>query len=202
MKEIIQTVRIKSQSTKTFIDVNKIDLFEHNFSCKCFSFLFFSFFISCHGYFLTLVQGHLYFNNFQHLLLHTILPTENTILPTERGWSGGAKVLGKLPVPGRPTNLDYSRTGAYCACSRCGWGLFGHFFSYLSLLFLSPSLSGRRPDIDWNTVSKGRKAQNNQPTKIANWKQISLDQREAKQSLRRWNHTWLNLSKSSSQEPN
>ena len=22
-----------------------------------------------------------------------------------RGWSGGAKVLGKLPVPGRPTNL-------------------------------------------------------------------------------------------------
>ena len=24
------------------------------------------------------------------------------------GWSGGAKVLGKLPVLGRPTNLDYS----------------------------------------------------------------------------------------------
>ena len=48
-------------------------------------------------------------------------------------------MLGKLPVPGRPTNLDYSR--AYCACSRCGWGLFGHFFSHLSLLFfLSPSL--------------------------------------------------------------
>ena len=23
-----------------------------------------------------------------------------------RGWSGGAKVLGKLPVPGRPTNLE------------------------------------------------------------------------------------------------
>ena len=23
-----------------------------------------------------------------------------------RGWSGGAMVLGKLPVPGRPTNLD------------------------------------------------------------------------------------------------
>ena len=31
-------------------------------------------------------------------------------------------VLGKLPVPGRPTNLDYSRTRAYCAYSRCGWG--------------------------------------------------------------------------------
>ena len=30
-----------------------------------------------------------------------------------RGWSGGAKVLGKLPVPGRPTNLDYSGARAY-----------------------------------------------------------------------------------------
>ena len=57
------------------------------------------------------------------------------------GWSGGAMVLGKLPVPGRPTNLDYSRARAYCACSGCGWGLFGHFFSRLSFLFsLSPSL--------------------------------------------------------------
>ena len=44
-------------------------------------------------------------------------------------------VLGKLPVPGRPTNLAYSRARAYCAVSRCGWGLFGHFFSHLSLLF-------------------------------------------------------------------
>ena len=51
------------------------------------------------------------------------------------GWSGGAKVLGKLSVPGCPTNLDYSRARAYCACSRCGWGVFGHFFSHLSLLF-------------------------------------------------------------------
>ena len=50
------------------------------------------------------------------------------------GWSGGAKVLGKLPVLGRPTNLDYSRARAYCACIRCWWGLFGHFFSHLSLL--------------------------------------------------------------------
>ena len=41
-------------------------------------------------------------------------------------------VLGKLPVPGRPTNLDYSKARAYCACSGCG--LFGHFFSRLSFL--------------------------------------------------------------------
>ena len=56
------------------------------------------------------------------------------------GWSGGAKVLGKLPVPGRSTNLDYGRARAYCACSRCGWGLFGHFFSDLSLFSFSLSL--------------------------------------------------------------
>ena len=51
-----------------------------------------------------------------------------------QGRSGGAMVLGKLPVPGRPTNLDYSRARAFYACSRCGLGLFGHFFSRLSLL--------------------------------------------------------------------
>ena len=50
------------------------------------------------------------------------------------GWSGGAMELGKLPVPGSPTNLDDSRTRAYCACTRCGWGLFGHFYSQLSFL--------------------------------------------------------------------
>ena len=50
------------------------------------------------------------------------------------GWQGGAKVLGKLPVPGRPTNLYDGRARAYCACSRCGWGLFGHFHSHLSFL--------------------------------------------------------------------
>ena len=71
------------------------------------------------------------------------------------GWSGGTKVLGKFSVPGRPTYLDYSRAMAYCACRRCGWGLFGHFLSRLSVLFFLPLL-GRRPDIDCNIVSKGR----------------------------------------------
>ena len=49
-------------------------------------------------------------------------------------------VLGKLPVLGRLTNLDNSRVRAYCAFSRCGWGLFGYFFSLLSV-FPSFSLS-------------------------------------------------------------
>ena len=56
-----------------------------------------------------------------------------------RGCSGGAKVLGKLPVPGRPTNLDSSRAWACYACSGCGWGLFGHFFlSSIIFLFFLP----------------------------------------------------------------
>ena len=63
------------------------------------------------------------------------------------GWPGGANVLDKLSVPGRPTNLDNGRVRACCACSRCGMELFGHSFTRLSFLF-SFSLSGRRPDID------------------------------------------------------
>ena len=43
--------------------------------------------------------------------------------------------------------LDNRRKRAYCACSRCGLGLFGHFFSRLYFLF-SFSLFGRRPNID------------------------------------------------------
>ena len=56
------------------------------------------------------------------------------------GWSGGAKVLGKLPVLGRPTNLDYSRARAYCTCSRCGWGGLDIFTLICHFSFLSPSL--------------------------------------------------------------
>ena len=57
-------------------------------------------------------------------------------------------VLDKLPGPVHPTSLDKSRARAYCTCSKCGWGLFGHFLlsSVLSLFFLP--LFGRRPDID------------------------------------------------------
>ena len=70
------------------------------------------------------------------------------IRPSPREWeglSGGAKVLGKLSVPGRPTNLDKSRTTVYCGCNRVG--LFGHFF-LSSIFFLSFSLSGTRPNME------------------------------------------------------
>ena len=58
----------------------------------------------------------------------------------KRGWSGGAKVLGKLPVLGRPTNLDYRRARAYCTCSRYGWGCLDIFSLIYHFSFLSPSL--------------------------------------------------------------
>ena len=60
-------------------------------------------------------------------------------------------VLGKLSVPGRPTPFDYSRVKAYCACGKCGLGLFGHFFSRLFSLSLSLSLSL------WETARYGLK---------------------------------------------
>ena len=45
-------------------------------------------------------------------------------------------VLGKLPVSGRPTNLDSSRARTYCACIGAGGGCLDifsvvyHFFSF------------------------------------------------------------------------
>ena len=49
------------------------------------------------------------------------------------GWSGGAMVLGKLPVPGRPTTSVDSRARAYSACY--SGGCVDIFFSRLSFPF-------------------------------------------------------------------
>ena len=56
-------------------------------------------------------------------------------------------VLGKRPVPGRPTLWMIVRQGPIApTVGAGGGGLFGYF---TSLSFLSSfSLSGRRPDID------------------------------------------------------
>ena len=60
------------------------------------------------------------------------------------GWCDGA---GWASSAGASYNFDNCRARAYCACSRCGWGWFGHFYSHLSFLFFLP-LFGRRLDID------------------------------------------------------
>ena len=49
-------------------------------------------------------------------------------------------MLGKLPVSGRPADMVNSGAGAYCACSWCGWGLFGHFSLFYYFSLFSPSL--------------------------------------------------------------
>ena len=57
-------------------------------------------------------------------------------------------VLGKLPVPGRPSNLDYNTArGLWVGV------VLVIFFSHLS--FLSLPFSGRWFDMNCNTVSMG-----------------------------------------------
>ena len=41
----------------------------------------------------------------------------------------------------RDTDMDNGRERAYCACSRCGLGLFGYFFLHIISFFCFP-LSG------------------------------------------------------------
>ena len=61
------------------------------------------------------------------------------------GWSNGAMVLGKLPVPGRPT--IWIRVGQGPTALAVGAGCLDIFtLDYPSVLFLP--LFGRRPDID------------------------------------------------------
>ena len=56
-------------------------------------------------------------------------------------------VLGKLPVPGRPTILITVGQGPTALAVGAGGGVFGHFYSHLSFLLFLP-LFGRRSDID------------------------------------------------------
>ena len=64
--------------------------------------------------------------------------------------SGGAMVLGKIPVPGRPAIWMIVGQGPIAlavGAGVCGGVLWTFLFSSIpSLLFLP--LSGRRPDID------------------------------------------------------
>ena len=67
---------------------------------------------------------------------------------------GGAMVLGKLPVPGRPTILITVGQGPIALAVGAGGGgldiftlIYPFLSSHLSFLFFLP-LFGRRPDID------------------------------------------------------
>ena len=59
------------------------------------------------------------------------------------GWSGGVMVLGKLPAPGCPTNLDCSgatRQGPTALAVGAGGGCLDIFSLICHFSFLSPSL--------------------------------------------------------------
>ena len=56
------------------------------------------------------------------------------------GWSGGAKVLGKLPVPGRPTILITVGQGPTALAVGAGGGCLDIFTLIYPFSFRSPSL--------------------------------------------------------------
>ena len=56
------------------------------------------------------------------------------------GWSGGAKVLGKLPVPGRPTILIIVGQGPTALAVGAGGGCLDIFSLVHHFSLLSPSL--------------------------------------------------------------
>ena len=61
-----------------------------------------------------------------------------------RGWLGGAMVLGKLPVPGRPTIWIIVGQGPTALAVGAGGGCLDIF----TLIYPFSPLFGRRPDID------------------------------------------------------
>ena len=81
-------------------------------------------------------------NSFINFLICTDTVSENSeITRGSRGEeSGGAMVLDKPSVLGRPTSLDKSSARAYCACSKCGWGCLDIFSLVCHFSLLSPCL--------------------------------------------------------------
>ena len=61
-------------------------------------------------------------------------------------------------------NLDYSRARADCACSWCGWWLFGHFYSHLSFLSSFSLFLGDGPILTEILSQRAVKPKINQPT--------------------------------------
>ena len=70
-----------------------------------------------------------------------------TIYCKKGGWSGGAMVLGKLPVSGRPTIWIIVGQGP-TALAVGAVGVVKTFLLSPILSFLFLTLFGRRPDID------------------------------------------------------
>ena len=70
----------------------------------------------------------------------TILQVLCLCLLKYRGWSGGAMVLGKLPVPGRPTIWSIVGQGPTALAVGAGGGCLDIFILIYLISPLSPSL--------------------------------------------------------------
>ena len=69
---------------------------------------------------------------------HTDQVIHNSV--SKRGWSGGAMILGKLPVPGRPTIWITVGQGLTALAVGAGGGCLDIFTLVYLYSFLSPSL--------------------------------------------------------------
>ena len=83
-----------------------------------------------------------------HVPSQTGLAKFESLLCLTRGWSGGAMVLGKLPVPGGgPTIWITVGQGPTALAVGAGGGCLD-IFTLIYPFHSSFSLFGRRPDID------------------------------------------------------
>ena len=72
--------------------------------------------------------------DYSHCLQHIYIMLHVRTITQYKGRSGGAMVLGKLPVPGRPTIWITVGQGPTALAVGAGGGCFGHFYSPLSFL--------------------------------------------------------------------
>ena len=75
------------------------------------------------------------FRQYMYILGCSLILIYEFCLTSKMGWSGGAMVLGKLPVPGRPTIWIIIGQGPTALAVGTGGGCFGHIYSHLSFLF-------------------------------------------------------------------
>ena len=80
---------------------------------------------------------------------------------SKEGWSGGAMVLGKLPVPGRPTIWMIVGQGPIALAVGAGWGCLDIFTLLYPFSPLSPSLGDGPIKIE---ILSQRAANPKQPT--------------------------------------
>ena len=87
------------------------------------------------------------------------------------GWSGGAVVLDKLPVPGSPTVWMIVGQGPIALTIGAGGDLFEHFYSPLSFLSSFSLSLGDGPIYTVILSQRAVKPKNNQST---NWSLMQL----------------------------